>query len=128
MAKQYVKTDGTPTTKVARPILYDDMAAFGYARTSPFSAKFDGIIQRIVESGISDSWSEAQNYTIKPEDFANHRAIRENVFLQQLYVLLTVGYSLAVIVLVVEIVCVKTQMAHRKCDKKFDAGKEWKVG
>lgn len=101
----FINEDGSATSKVARPSLYDDMAAFAFERASPFARRFDELVQRIVESGISDSWDYAQQYTVKPADFETPTPIGENIFLMQLCAVLSVGYGLACLSLMAELAC-----------------------
>ncbi|XP_031777564.1 uncharacterized protein LOC107982088 [Nasonia vitripennis] len=105
VAKMFINEDGIVTTKVARPSLYDDMAAFAFERASPFARRFDELVQRIVESGISDSWDIAQQYTVKQSDFARRKPIKENIFLMQLYAVLSAGYVLGCLSLMAELAC-----------------------
>ena len=78
------------------------MAAFGFARGSPLVSRLDELVQRVVESGISDSWTATQRYNIKPDDYEQRKPISENIFLLQLYAILSIGFAIASLAFAVE--------------------------
>lgn len=60
LVEMYGRRNGIPIMKIAGPTFNQDYAAFPFERSSPFMERIDSITQRILESGMKESWKYMQ--------------------------------------------------------------------
>ena len=88
--------------KIAKPSFFYDKIAFCYQTASPFVEKFDDIMQKIIESGIEQSYNFFAG--LKPRD---KKYSTGKISFKQLLVILLFGWMLAFLAFIVEVIIKK---------------------
>lgn len=106
LIEKYRNPDGSPVVKSLKTPLYRGYRAFVFERTSPYIEKLNTIFQRIIESGIPESghpsWRYKQKYE-KMDHRIDNTGETEDMTLTELIIVLSVGYSISVLVFLMEL-------------------------
>ena len=104
-ANRYVNAKGKPIMKAVGAVFYEDRAAFVIEKASPYYEKFRRILQAIQEAGIGKLLKKRQTPITVP-DITNARKgiFTDNIFLVQLVFVLSVGYTISFISLLIEMI------------------------
>lgn len=110
-AKFYVRNNldahRRPIMKLAGPSFYYQYASFPYEKASPFAEKFDNIIQRVKESGITKIQKLKENVKVYSSVNVMSSGLYTDIFAEQLIVVLSVGFLSAVLIFSLEMTCYK---------------------
>ena len=96
---EYGKTHDVQVMKMAKPKFQHDKLVFLYDVSSPFTEKFDEVLQRIYESGIPSS----VNFNEQMVKFKKSFSIKEISFTPMLMVVVT-GWFISIGVFLIEII------------------------
>lgn len=99
--KFFHKYDYTSIIKIANFEIPFDWQTYIYERASPYVKRFNGVLQRIVESGIWNNWSYNYDCCESFNSMVNttNTLDQQNISVMQLTTILLVGYVVSFIVL-----------------------------
>lgn len=111
MLEDYDRSDYKPVMKIAKVEIPFDWQAYTYEKASPYVKRFDDVLYRIIQSGISKSpygqlkgWqsnnSKANDDNM--QDDINTQLEQDNITIRQLAIILIMGYATSFIAFGIE--------------------------
>ncbi|THK33011.1 uncharacterized protein LOC114841191 [Diachasma alloeum] len=118
--KVFQQYETTRRTELLVPCLIVDSSAFSLSKNSPYHEHIDHLIRIFRDVGLKNKWydigfSRRQNITQEESYDARDVLLEKNDFFQQCIIILTIGYTLATIALLGELIY------YHKCEKKHSS-------